>query len=95
MGQMRGDLGERVYETISKIIDVDFFYNIIIKDSEYKDLKHIKQEDVVWMSNPLNRRVNKEINKAGNEKSKEFRKNIAKQFIYLHDNNLTDVIEGK
>lgn len=84
----RGDFKDSTYNEISRYVDPSYFYDLLITNSTYKTLKNVKQEDLISFENPYDSKYGRKssLTKVGNEQTDEFRKIVAKRFIYLHEN---------
>ncbi|SOB40261.1 hypothetical protein LSAJ156_40011 [Latilactobacillus sakei] len=63
---------------------MSYLYQILISDSTYNQLMNIKQNTVDYFDDMIDENT---LSVVGNEQSAEFRLIIAKQFIYLYEQN--------
>ena len=80
----RSDVDSATLKTIQKYVDLEYFYDLISRDSRYDDVVNAKEKKFRSFSDPFNRE-NKNIGRVGNERTEDFRKVVVEQFIYQYD----------
>lgn len=79
----RGDLDMPTFATLSKIIDLDYFYTLIVKNGKYRKHKGISSDKLPsFEDDELNG-----LSLTGNEHTDEFRDVVAKRYIYFFEND--------
>lgn len=83
-GRYYGDLNAESFKNISKYLDCDNAYELLLSDKRYESLKRIRAEDLVSFQHHDDEKII-ELAKIGNEDNSDFRMIIAKRFIYYYE----------
>lgn len=82
----RTDLNEATYKMIGKYIELEYLYDLLVKDSKYQILQNSSLNELVSFEDYHGRRS--DLPRVGNEHTDEFRQVVARKFMYIYENEM-------